>query len=150
MADDLYDQDFYLWTRAQARALRTRAGGTNALDYDRLAEEVEDLGSARRNKAVSLTLRIIQHLYKLETTRSDRPLGHWRAEIGTWRLDLDYVLTRPIRREIEADLDRLHRRAARIAQDELSDHEPDVRVDADRRWSFDEIVGTDDLHPARD
>ena len=35
MADDLYDQDFYLLTRAQAEALRTRNLGANALNYDR-------------------------------------------------------------------------------------------------------------------
>lgn len=44
MADDLYDRDFFLWTREQAQALRARQAGANDLDWDRLAEEIEDVG----------------------------------------------------------------------------------------------------------
>jgi hypothetical protein len=53
MADDLYDRDFYVWTREQAQALRARQAGANDLDWDRLAEEIEDLGSEQRNKVRS-------------------------------------------------------------------------------------------------
>jgi hypothetical protein len=51
MPDDLYNQDFYLWTQAQAAALSAGAGASNALDYEHLAEEVEALGRAARNRA---------------------------------------------------------------------------------------------------
>lgn len=32
MADDLYDRDFFLWTREQAQALRARQAGGEADD----------------------------------------------------------------------------------------------------------------------
>ena len=40
---DLYDQDFYVWTQEQAAALRAaaKAGGrSNAVDWERVAEEI--------------------------------------------------------------------------------------------------------------
>lgn len=40
------NQDFALWTRAQAAALRAQArSGTNlAIDWEHVAEEIHDLG----------------------------------------------------------------------------------------------------------
>jgi len=146
MADDLYDQDFYLWTQAQAAALRARAGGANALDYEHLAEEVEDLGSAQRNKAESLTRLILQHLYKLQACPDPQPVGHWRVEIENWRADLERVLTGAIRRELINNLDRIHARAAKIAQTDIANHEPSAVVASDRRWTLPQILGeADDL-----
>ena len=43
---ELYDEDFYAWTQAQAKALRTHFRGDNRLDVEHLAEEIEDLGSS--------------------------------------------------------------------------------------------------------
>jgi uncharacterized protein DUF29 len=37
-----YEQDFYAWSFAQARALRTRR--PENLDWENLAEEIESLG----------------------------------------------------------------------------------------------------------
>ena len=43
-ADDLYEQDLYAWSRAQAGLLR--AGRFAELDLDPLIEEIEDVGGA--------------------------------------------------------------------------------------------------------
>jgi hypothetical protein len=146
MAEDLYEQDFYLWTQAQAAALRARDGGGNALDYEHLAEEVEDLGSAQRNKAESFTRLILQHLYKLATCPDAQPAGHWRVEIENWRADLEHVLTGAIRRDLLANLDRIHQRAARIAATDLANYERDAILDASRHWTLPQILGeADDL-----
>lgn len=83
MADDasatLYDTDFYLWTQAQAAALRARAGSDKTLDYDRLAEEIEDLGKSDYRAVTSAVRLILEHLYKLHATRRREPVGHWIA-----------------------------------------------------------------------
>ena len=42
----LYDQDFFLWTQAQAAALRD--GKAQDLDWSNLAEEIESLGKSDR------------------------------------------------------------------------------------------------------
>jgi hypothetical protein len=141
MPDDLYDQDFYLWTRAQAEALRAHGRGANMLDYENLAEEIESLGSSERGKCASLILRILQHLFELHDSRNDQVKPHWCGEVRTFRADLDYALTRAIRIDMEADLESLHRKAARVAADKMRAHEPGARVDATRRWSLAQCLG---------
>ena len=111
MADDLYDQDFYLWTQAQAAALRAHGRELDNLDYDHIAEELEDLGSSQRQKAESLIRQIIAHLFKLSASRNPYPAGHWTGEVLEFRLNLRRPLTRAIRNEIEAELELIHRAA---------------------------------------
>ena len=59
--EDLYAEDFYTWTQAQAAALRrlaeTRWNGP--LDLEHLAKEVEDLGRSTRNTVRSQLQRIV-------------------------------------------------------------------------------------------
>ena len=144
MADDLYEQDFYLWTLAQAEALRAHARASNVLDYDNLAEEVEGLGRSERSKASSLTFRIIQHLYKLSATQNSQVTGDWRGEVITWRVDLAHVLTQAIRNELDAELEQLHRKGEKAAQASMDHHEPEVLIDPSLRWTVQQIMGEAD------
>lgn len=144
MAHDLYEADFYLWTQDQAEALRAREGGLNRLDYDNLAEEVGDLGSSELNKCRSWVIRIIEHLHKLETSQATDPRRHWGDEIGNWRIQLDVTLTRSMRRLVEEELDQLHTKGARYAQKSFDLHEPELKVDAQRRWTLSELLGEGD------
>ena len=141
MANDLYERDFYLWTQAQAEALRARAGGSNVLDYEHLAEEVEDFGRSERSKASSLVFRIIQHLYKMAATQNPQVTGHWRGEVITWRIDLAHVLTRAIRNEVELELEELHRKGEKAAQASMDHYEPEVRITSTLRWTLPQILG---------
>lgn len=52
-ADDLYRQDFYAWTRAQADALRRLAAErwNGPLDLENLAEEI-NAGASRAGSSV--------------------------------------------------------------------------------------------------
>src|SRR3546814_1610136 len=80
---ELYDTDFYAWTKAQADRLR-RLEATRAnldLDLPRLAEEVEDLGKSERNTLRSHLRRIIEHCLKLEWSPATDPRGSWRLSI---------------------------------------------------------------------
>lgn len=141
MPDDLYDRDFYLWTQAQAEALRARGRGGNQVDYDVLAEEVEDMGRAERNKAASLASRIIQHFFYLAWSQRAEPRGGWRSEVRNFRDDLERTLTASIRHQVESDLENLHQRAFRAAQDAFETYEPDAPRDAFLRWSMKQILG---------
>jgi hypothetical protein len=152
MADDLYDHDFYLWTRAQAEALRSHGRGANALDYDHIAEELEDLGSSQRHRVESLILQIIAHLYKLSASRNPHPINHWRAEIIESRVRLRRPLTRSIRNAIEGELEGLHQDGLLLAQERMAIYEPDVVIEGSRRWTLSQILGEadDPLPPRRD
>ena len=150
MADDLYERDFYLWTQAQAEALRAHAGASNSLDYEHLAEEVEDLGSGQRNKAESLIRQIIAHLYKLAASRNPYPVNHWRGEILELRINLRRPLTRAIRLEMEAELEGIHQDALTVAEAKMAAYEPDVLIDRSLRWTLAQVLGeADDPLPPR-
>jgi hypothetical protein len=56
---DLYEDDFFAWTRRQSKELRRFA---RTLDLEHLAEEIADLGKEQRNALRCWTIRIIEHL----------------------------------------------------------------------------------------
>jgi len=64
----LYDTDTAAWSEQQAAALRAAArGGSNQpLDWENLAEEIEDLAKSLRRRLRSQVARIIQRQVKLE------------------------------------------------------------------------------------
>jgi hypothetical protein len=84
----LYERDLAAWAKQQADALRAAArGGSNQpLDWENLAEEIEDLGRSERLALRSQIMRIIQHLVKLEYSPSIEPRNGWRRTIRLARL----------------------------------------------------------------
>lgn len=110
---DLYREDVFVWLQRQAEALRSREAGRNAIDYDNLAEEVDGLAQAVRNKVFSLTSRIIEHLPKLEFVDSPRDYAHWRKDILAFRGALARNLTPTLRNEVGGELAALTQREAR-------------------------------------
>ena len=142
--DDLYEQDFYVWTQEQAVALRAaaKAGGrSNALDWERLAEEVEDLGKRDLREARSFVALIVEHLLKLAWTRREEPKAGWRREIIRFRGILEDVLTASMRNAITANPEPLYKRALRDARAAFAVEEPDAPTDAVPRWTLAQILG---------
>ncbi|MBV9250584.1 MAG: DUF29 domain-containing protein [Acetobacteraceae bacterium] len=60
----LYDADVLLWSEQQAELLRRRAA--NALDWENLAEEIEDVGRSQLNAVESLLTQALLHYLKAE------------------------------------------------------------------------------------
>ena len=145
MADgDLYDRDFYAWTKTQAEALRTRGRAANSLDYENLAEEVESLGRSDFRESCARIRVILVHLWKLETSQREEPRAGWRRTIRTQRGDLADVLTASLRQDAEDALEAQHPRAAKEAAEALADEEPDApAIDAAKRWTLAQILGED-------
>jgi hypothetical protein len=140
----LYEEDFFLWTQEQAAALRARGKGGVRIDYETLAEEVEDLGRRERRECMSRTATILEHLFKLAWSQQVAPRGGWEATIITQRADLLAVLTPSLRRDVEASLDDLHRRAAEVAVRLFKSDEPGATCDVGLRWSLAQILGESD------
>jgi hypothetical protein len=86
----LYHRDFAAWSAQQAKALRaaSRTGSNQLLDWENLAEEIEDLGASQRSALGSYVMRIIQHLVKLEYSPAAEPRNGWRRTIRLARLQL--------------------------------------------------------------
>jgi hypothetical protein len=98
----LYDQDFVLWTKQQATALRRSKGSNLPLDWENLAEEVESLGISQRTRLNSQIRRILHHLFKLEVSPRADPRAGWRATIRDARAEIQDLLeaSPSLRREI--------------------------------------------------
>lgn len=110
----LYERDILAWSRQQASALRTRGAGGNALDYDNLAEEIEDVGKSQLQACESQLENIIKHLLKIEYVRSPETIPHWQAELREFRRQLGRRLTGTIANEMRP---RLHETFAEVAGD---------------------------------
>jgi hypothetical protein len=60
--NELYDTDFYAWTREQARLLRERR--FDDLDLDNLVDEVESVGSSEKREIRNRLKVLLAHLLK--------------------------------------------------------------------------------------
>jgi hypothetical protein len=122
---ELYDEDFYAWTQAQAKALRTHFRGDNRLDVEHLAEEIEDLGGSQLQAVESFVQQIMAHLLKLDYSGFDLPRRHWRSEIVAFRASLRRKMSPSMRRKVLEALPELYQDARDTAAASL-DAEPDL------------------------
>ena len=104
--EELYENDFYAWSQMQAKELRrlARTRPNLPLDLAHIAEEIENLGSERRNTLRSWTARVIEHLFLLEHSPAEEPRRHWISEIVTLRREIDRRLTSTLRRDLKRHL----------------------------------------------
>jgi len=97
----LYEQDFFLWTKEQAAALRLAKNSNLPLDWENLAEEIERKSDRRELR--SQIRRILRHLLKLEATPSVEPRAGWRSTVLDARTEITDVLrdSPSLRREVD-------------------------------------------------
>jgi Domain of unknown function DUF29 len=139
---ELYEEDFYAWTRAQADLLR--AGRYSDLDLEHLIEEVDDLGESLKRSVRSRIRTIIEHLLKLQHSPAREPRSGWYDTVLAQRSDLLDELTTSIRREVEPALPDLYDRARRNAATSLRKHGEDAAADAlpaTCPYTLDQITG---------
>jgi hypothetical protein len=113
---DLYTADFYTWCLDQAALLLAR--DADALDWDHLAEEIEDLGVSQYNAVSSDLYQVLLHLLKWYYQPNRRRLGHsWRDSIVEHRQRIERLCTRSrrYRQHLSAMLQEEYPRARRRA-----------------------------------
>ena len=139
----LYDDDFYAWTQQQAELLRRGPAAANRLNYDLIAEEIEDLGKSELHACQSLCEYIIEHLLKIEYSGLIEPADHWRDEVIEWRVQFERKRTRSIIAKL--DLPNRYRVALRLLR-RLERDVPGLitRVPAECPYSLEQILGSDD------
>lgn len=141
-----YDDDFYAWTQYQAEVLRSMAVADNRFDREHVAEEIEDLGKSERDAVRSQIRRIIEHLLKLAYSPAEEPRFDWMHSIADARGALDDKLSPTLRRDIEANLEKLYadgRRQATLALRRFGEAEAAESLPARCPFSFDEICRHD-------
>jgi hypothetical protein len=115
---ELYGEDFYVSTQRQAELPRARR--LDDLDLEHLIE-VEDLGGAAKKSVRSRARTIIEHLLKLQYSRSVDPRSAWRDIVRAQRDDLLDDLTPTLRRQLDDGLEELYARACQRAKGSLRD-----------------------------
>lgn len=118
--EQLYEQDFYAWTRQQAGLLRSRRFG--ALDLEGLIETIEEAGDVQREGALSNARIVLEHLLKLAHSPAQDPRNGWRATVREHRARLEFGLTPRLRQALQDDLARVYAIARRNAEGALRDH----------------------------
>ena len=116
---NLYDEDFVLWSKEQAAALRSAAhdGSNQKLDWENLAEEIESLGISQLRELKSRIRRVIEHLLKLENSHAIDPRAGWIESIDDSRNEIEAVLedSPSLRKEISAAIAGEMKRGSRKA-----------------------------------
>jgi hypothetical protein len=141
-ANNLYDEDFYVWAQNQAELLRDKR--FDELDLANLIEEVQDLGGALERSVRSRARIIMEHLLKLQHSPAQDPRLGWRATVRTQRSELLNDLTPSLRRHLADNLPDLYERARHDAEGSLRDHGEQDAADAlpaTCPYTFDQITG---------
>ena len=114
----LYDEDFYAWTLGQAAELRARRPA--GLDWENLAEEIDDLGKSVFKELRAALRVIVTHMLKWDH-QPERRSRSWVNSINTQRNDLEDVLSEnpSLRRRQNEALAKAYRNARLDAATEM-------------------------------
>ena len=88
-AQNLYQQDFYLWTEATAQQLRE--GEFTQLDVANLIEEIESIGQGEKRELKSRLIVLLMHLLKWMYQPGKRS-DSWINTITEQRIALEELL----------------------------------------------------------
>lgn len=120
---DLYEQDFVAWTEEQAARIRAAAGTHSNLpiDWERVAEEIEDLGKSTARELQRRLTTIIEHLLKLQHSPAEEPRAGWVGTVVRERAEVETLIEESpsLRARLGVLLTRANRAAARAVGSEL-------------------------------
>jgi len=91
---ELYERDYYAWLQDQVRALRDHR--IEDVDWENVAEEIEDLGKSERRGISSHLATVVEHLLKLKYARSifrEYNARGWRVSVRSARRQVRKLLT---------------------------------------------------------
>jgi hypothetical protein len=145
-ADQLYEDDFFAWTRSQARELRrfARTRPNAPLDLEHIAAEIADLGTERRDALRSWTVRIFEHLLLLEHSPAEPPCRGRIDEVVNFRSEIERRLSRTQARDLKRRLPLLYAEARRNLLRKLERYsEPDIAARLPERcpYTLDQVLG---------
>lgn len=84
-----HENDFYAWTQEQAHLLKT--GKLHRIDWQHIAEELEDMGRSEKRQLESRLEVLIMHLLKWQFQPNLRSRS-WQLTIKEQRLRLEKLL----------------------------------------------------------
>ena len=139
-----YDEDFHAWALDHAERLRAlaRTRPNEPIDWEQVAEELEDMGRRERRGAEAYLKLIILHLLKLEYARDAVSARHWRAEIAAFRKNLARLLTPSLQTLLPGELAGIYELArAEALATTGGDPDFDDRAPDQCPYSWEQIIG---------
>lgn len=117
-----FDRDYYAWTQDQARILRSLCEAMPELPLDslHLAEEIEGLGLAERQRLFEALELSLVALLKLENSAARAPRQGWRNLLAVERRRVQRILRVSPSLAMTPNLDELFQSARLIAAAELA------------------------------
>jgi len=102
---NLYDQDFYLWTQTIVQHLKENK--FNEIDIPNLIEEIESMGKSEKRELKSRLIVLLMHLLKWQYQPEKRSES-WRSTVTEQRICIELLLEdspslQPLITEIFAD-----------------------------------------------
>ncbi len=113
MPDDLYHRDVLAWSEHQADLLRRVGRGERVsdIDWDLVAEEIEDVGLSELHSVESYLELMLVHLLKIHGWPDSHSVGHSRVEIIAFQTNMQRRFAPSMRQRI--DMDGLYKNALR-------------------------------------
>jgi hypothetical protein len=146
LARPAHDEDFYAWALDQAERLRAVAAArpNEPIDWELLAEEIEDMGARERRACESFLEHIIAHFLKIEHAADPQPVRPWAKEVHGFRRNLRRRLTRSLENHLSDTLAERYRLAREDAVVDRTDTDPafDERLPRARPYGFEQLTGT--------
>jgi len=132
-----YESDTAAWSEEQAVALRAQQW--SALDWEHLAEEIEDLKNSLIRTLRSDIFLIVKHLLKWQV-QPDRRSPSWVGTIRDNRIIIeDLLLENPSLKKLTEDfVQTKYRKAVEEAADETNLKVSDFPAECP--WTFDEVM----------
>lgn len=139
-----HDRDFYAWALDQARRLRelARLRPNEPIDWELLADEVEDMGKSAQRAAESFLKLAIGHLLKIDHAADAASLRHWAKELNAFRKNLRRALSDALEAKLRRELPEIYEvaRAEAIATMPL-DPELEARTPDTCPYTWEQITG---------
>jgi hypothetical protein len=140
----LYDRDYYAWVQAQVDALREHR--IEDVDWENVAEEIEDLGKSEKRALRSQLARLVEHLLKLERARvrmRAENMRGWQISVrSSRRAAAELLAENP---SLRSELPQILERAFFDARDEVlaALKLPDFAIAENAPWSAEQVMRED-------
>jgi hypothetical protein len=134
-----HDADFYAWTQDQAK--RLRQSRPNSIDWEHLAEEIEDLGNAGLRTVLSQLRNLLSHMLMAAYSTDEGLIRHWKSEMVGFHADAIDAYAKSMRQLLEPEMPKVWRRAQRQARSHFP--EPSPTFPADCPLNLDDLLNED-------
>ena len=143
MSDTLYEKDIVAWSEQQADLLRRRSA--NALDWDNLAEEIEDVGKSQTQRVASLLVHALRHMLKAMAWPDYRDAPTWRADAIDFRRQARRRFAPSMRKDL--DIPDLYADALAATPRTMDGLPPQCELPPTCPWALDQLLSDDELSP---